>query len=235
MAAIVKEIPEIKESDLNRFWSKVAITANDSICWNWEGTSRGAKKPYGRMIFMKNGKPNLYSTHRVSYKINYGIDPKELHVLHTCDNPKCVNPKHLFLGTNEDNVRDKVSKGRQAKGIDLVKNRKPRVHNGVLDFSYTNCSEEDFIEMKIMYENGEGSTNSISKKYRCGKNSLVRYIRATGGYVPTKRTLLSENEVRSIKSDYYNLGIRFCDLAKKYNIGSKTISDIINRVTWKHI
>lgn len=234
MEVIVKEIPEIKESDLQRFWSKVAITANDNFCWNWNGTNRDSKKPYGRMIFMKNGKPNLYSTHRVSYKINYGIDPKEFHVLHTCDNPKCVNPKHLFLGTNADNVKDKVSKKRQARNIAWNKGKNMPEYN-LWNNNISKCSEDDYVEMKRMYENGEGSTNSISEKYGCAKKSLVKYIRETGGYVPKTTTVLSEDNVKNIRADYFNKGVRFCDLATMYNIGRKTISDIINRKTWKHI
>lgn len=54
--------------------------------------------------------------HRVSYELYKGPIPKSMVILHSCDNRKCVNPNHLFLGTNQDNVRDMVSKGRQAKG-----------------------------------------------------------------------------------------------------------------------
>lgn len=54
--------------------------------------------------------------HRISWELYQGPIPEGLHVLHHCDNPQCVNPEHLFLGTNRDNIDDKIAKGRQAQG-----------------------------------------------------------------------------------------------------------------------
>lgn len=99
-------------SDIKRFWSKVDKKAN-YICWKWQGKARcGKSYLYGQ--FWLKGK-NV-TPHRVSYELEYGDFDKTLHVLHHCDNPICVNPKHLFLGTNEDNIRDKMLKGRWRGG-----------------------------------------------------------------------------------------------------------------------
>jgi len=84
-----------------RFWSKVNKT---DTCWEWTGY----KDRYG--IFGIEGK-NL-KAHRVSWEITFGPVPEGLHVLHKCDNPGCVKPDHLFLGTHTDNMRDMVVKGR---------------------------------------------------------------------------------------------------------------------------
>ena len=78
-----------------------------SGCWIWTGYT-DSKMGYG-MIW---DAPTMKLAHRVSYEIHNGAIPNGLHVLHRCDVPCCVNPSHLFVGTNAENVIDKVSKGR---------------------------------------------------------------------------------------------------------------------------
>jgi len=75
-------------------------------CWLWTGALN--KGGYGSVRYNKK----TTGAHRASYQIYTGNIPNNLHVLHRCDNPCCVNPEHLFLGTNEDNVLDCKSKGR---------------------------------------------------------------------------------------------------------------------------
>lgn len=75
-------------------------------CWEWTASIR--KDGYGQ--FTLNSKNCL--AHRASWIIYNGVIPNKLFVLHKCDNPKCVNPAHLFLGTNQDNVDDRERKGR---------------------------------------------------------------------------------------------------------------------------
>lgn len=74
-------------------------------CWYWLGTVI----PMGYGYFCMNGKQQY--AHRVSYQLYHG-EIGSLHVLHKCDNTMCVNPDHLFLGTAQDNVKDKMNKGR---------------------------------------------------------------------------------------------------------------------------
>ena len=87
------------------------IKANkETRCWEW--TRALDKGGYG--IFNVNRKP--VSAHRWSYEYFKGKIPKGLYVLHKCDNPKCIRPSHLFLGTNQDNTKDRHIKGRSASG-----------------------------------------------------------------------------------------------------------------------
>lgn len=91
-----------------RFWGKVNRIGFEE-CWEW----MAARDPngYGRI----GGKrPRAELAHRVAYRLTRGDIPLGLHVCHSCDNPPCCNPNHLFLGTDLDNNRDMRAKGRDA-------------------------------------------------------------------------------------------------------------------------
>jgi len=97
----------------DRFWEKVHKT---ETCWLWTGSKRGGESGsvYGSiMLKYEKGKHNDEFTHRVSYILEHGVIPKGMHVLHTCDNPLCVRPDHLRVGTHQDNMNDKKAKGRE--------------------------------------------------------------------------------------------------------------------------
>lgn len=100
------------------FWEKV--NKDGSIpphmphlgkCWEWTGSCLAS---FGYGSFYVNS--IQIRAHRYSWQLAYGEIPNNLWVLHKCDNPKCVNPFHLFLGTTQDNTEDKVSKNRSARG-----------------------------------------------------------------------------------------------------------------------
>ncbi len=92
----------VPEQTKKRFWDKVDRSGH---CWNW--TAGKAGKGYGS--FWLEGK-NVRA-HRFVYSLLYGNIPDGLFICHHCDNPLCVKPSHLFLGTNSDNIRDSVAKG----------------------------------------------------------------------------------------------------------------------------
>jgi len=102
----MKLIPTLTESDLVRFWSKVNKSGE---YWLW--TDRLHTGGYGLVCFRDGD----YRAHRVSYAVTYK-DPKNLNVNHTCDNPRCVNPNHLLVVTQQEFMSDKVDKDRQDKG-----------------------------------------------------------------------------------------------------------------------
>lgn len=91
-----------------RFWEKVKVVDNDK-CWEWLASR--TLKGYGHFKI----KGRTVRAHRYSYTLVKGPIPKDLWVLHKCDNPSCVNPNHLFLGTHGDNMKDMFDKGRDKR------------------------------------------------------------------------------------------------------------------------
>jgi len=92
------------------FWKNVKVTDSEEDCWEWQR----AKINSGHGIVRVNGK--ILFTHRYSFLLCYGYLPKQIN--HTCDNPPCCNPLHLYDGTQKDNARDRDTRGRAnaAKG-----------------------------------------------------------------------------------------------------------------------
>jgi hypothetical protein len=98
----------------DRFWQKVILVDDSHSCWEWQGYRQ--KRGYGIIGEMKR----QILTHRCSWALTYGPVPDGKMVLHHCDNPPCVRPNHLFLGSQKDNSDDMIAKGR---------NRQPRGEN----------------------------------------------------------------------------------------------------------
>lgn len=95
---------------MNRFWSKVV---RGSACWEWTGAR--TRRGYGK--FGEGGRSGrTVEAHRMAWRLTHGDIPDGMCVCHRCDNPLCVNPDHLFLGTHLDNMRDMRAKDRGARG-----------------------------------------------------------------------------------------------------------------------
>ena len=145
-------ITSISQVDIDYFWIKVDKSGKNG-CWNWTwGTT---KKGYG--IF-KLGDQSVYA-HRLSYFMTNPAFDQSLCVLHKCDNPKCVNPEHLFLGNNTVNDNDKVSKDRQARGSMIS----------------TKLTEDDIVEMYKARLEGY-SQKSLALKYRINQSQVSRIL-----------------------------------------------------------
>ena len=125
----------------SRLLAKIDI-CSEAGCWNWT-----ASKSSGRYGKLEISGATL-SAHRASYEVYRGPIPEGLFVCHRCDNPACINPDHLFLGTHADNMADKVKKGRHRtpRGSEVVTSklteadvlaiRASRVSNGCVAEQY---------------------------------------------------------------------------------------------------
>ena len=145
----------IDEKLKDRILSKVKIRKPHE-CWEWQGAfwSTG----YGRAYI--SGKS--VGAHRVVFEIFKGPIPPGFCVLHKCDNPRCCNPAHLFLGTHKDNVKDKVIKGRQAKG---EKN------------SQAKLTEEEVCRIRYLYDNKLANQVQIAEMFGMSQQEISNIVR----------------------------------------------------------
>ena len=104
----------MRKTTQERFWNKVDKTPGhgpNEDCWEWTGRKKYVEYGYGRFWF--NRKDGM--AHRYSYELHKGEIPEGLEVCHSCDNPSCVNPDHLWVGTHKENMQDMKRKSRSAK------------------------------------------------------------------------------------------------------------------------
>lgn len=147
---------DLTEKDIERFLSKIDKNSSPNGCWIW--TAHLSINGYPRFRLNKK----TLEGHRLSYFIfKDNIFPDKNYICHTCDNPSCVNPEHLFAGTNQDNMTDRNNKNRQWKPIG---SKHPRA---LID-------EEDVKEIKKLLKCGMTHKN-IAKKFNV-KISLISDI-----------------------------------------------------------
>lgn len=100
-------LEEVHPRTQERFWSQVDKSGE---CWVWTGTR--TRDGYGKIGYRVDGRYLSLRAHRVSWALHRGPVPKGRSVLHHCDNPACVRPEHLYLGSQADNMRDLRVRGR---------------------------------------------------------------------------------------------------------------------------
>lgn len=138
-----------------QFWNRVEKT---NICWLWTGAKRDNNN-YGCLVV--NGKRIL--AHRFSWILHNGYIPKKMCVLHKCDNPPCVNPAHLFLGTQSDNMHDMYKKGRGNKYIIEGGEKHPRAI----------LTEKQVLKIRGLYVPYKVSTYKLAEMFNVSRSAIV--------------------------------------------------------------
>lgn len=125
-----------------RFWQKVEKT---DTCWVWRASKKN-RHGHGQFGLSHHGSMRAIPAHRVSWQLTFGVIPNGLYVCHKCDNPSCVRPDHLFLGTQKDNMQDAVAKGRMARGERLGKLTETQIKEIRSLFQTTSLTQKELAE-----------------------------------------------------------------------------------------
>lgn len=143
---------------LEQFLSLVNISQDPDACWIWIGAKN--KGEYGKLGRKIDGKRKFFCASKVSYLLFRGQIPQGIFVCHNCpgrDNPSCVNPKHLWLGSHSDNMKDAYKKG-------TIVNRLPPVPRGSENYA-AKLNEDQVIEIRKMYQSGRFTQYQLADQY----------------------------------------------------------------------
>ena len=142
----------------NRFWEKVD---KSEMCWEWTAASN----TWGYGHIWRNEK--TVKAHRTSWEFAFGPIPDGLFVCHHCDNAKCVNPDHLFLGTQSDNMRDCSRKGRLNRTIKAI----GEAHGAAV------LTEDQIINIREIYRKGDRSQADIVCEFGVHRTTIGYIVR----------------------------------------------------------
>lgn len=208
----------------DRFWRQVKI---DAGCWEW----KGGKDKNGYGIFKGNIGDQMFArAHRFSYVLQSGEVLNGLHVCHTCDNPSCVNPDHLFSGTCADNMRDKVMKGRS-----FLPKGEGNGHTILTESQVINILADPRPYSTIAADYGVATTTiGTIKQKRSWKHladDSVKAKRIGNRGEKSYAAKITADDVRHIRS----CSEAGKDLAVKYDVSRQTITDIRKNRSWSHV
>lgn len=218
----------------DRFWTKVDKT-HPSGCWVWKANRNN--KGYG--LFRPGGTAPKMLAHRLSFQDANGQIPKGMIIRHSCDNPGCVNPSHLLVGTMADNVADMDSRGRRVSSPC----RGEVNYNARMTKDTVTSLRKDYVAgvpISVLIEK-YGCTTASLTDYTCGRSwkhllgvdgcPTLEELKAEAYKRRRNSTKLTQDQVDTIR-DRLKRGELGKDLAAEYGVHKATISDIKTGKNW---
>jgi hypothetical protein len=223
-----------------RFWAKVSVCEHGKecpdCCWPWTGamTSRGYKhgKGYGHIGYKEEGSFKNITGHRVAWELAHNkFIPEGLWCLHTCDNPPCCNPQHLWLGSQRDNIEDMRLKGRAAKGEEHHKSK---------------LTVEQVMEIRALAKTGGHTLTDLGRRYGVSRSTIHEVVSGNNwGYIPGAgkmhsrrphyRTKLTEQDVQIIRRLVATEQSTQAELARRFGVNRSSIHCAVTGKTWAHV
>jgi hypothetical protein len=231
---VIKTLPiELSVSDRQRFRQRVDIPINGDGCWTFSGARN--QNGYGQFRIGERRVNQRVNAHRVAWVLENGPIPDGLLVCHKCDQPSCVRPSHLWLGTSADNQADMSKKGRSTTG---EKSGKAKLR------------QRDVLAIRRLAAGGRRHS-TIADRYRIATGYVSQIVwRKSWQHLPPEPGVatpvngiigeahwcakLTEQDVRTIRQ-LVARGDTQTDVARRFGVSTVSVSKIIRGRTWKHV
>lgn len=148
------------EERIAAFWNKIDQSGGEDVCWLWTGAINSSGYGHFRVA------DKIRGAHQIVYDLLVAAIPDGLYVLHTCDNRACCNPKHLFLGTHQDNMDDMAQKGRRIRLIGNANpaHQHPEIRQGERN-GRAKLTVDEVLDIRRRYAEEHISQTALGKDY----------------------------------------------------------------------